>query len=437
MSPFRKYRSDADPSPFMGAIRSMSFSAGQMHKRYNGIQRQFRKTPDGEVTLMRVGDIEYINITPEVSLGIFYAIVYYSLEKKELHIKFLNKQKEDVFDIEYWSLYRRNPEKFEEIIRLIFNSAEHKMGNLILLAQYGTGRLKPFYNTSTGLLEDFVLSDNYTIIYGALVVDDYTVYLSAYEYDESGVSTGNYMHKVTITIKDGKYEFSVISKIFKLYSFPMLLDGEDFNWIDSVPYYANIYTVDKDSLATTLVGEGYFKQNPNDYEYKSFSSLYSYDIVKYNLSEKWQTSVSVIPSKTMNFAGEGVYSGGWSAVATDFFGENIYYIRSASSPYVYEACLRDGTVIYRDLYASPLHVVRWKGFIGDDGKEINNLKYYRPGFDYHSVANPEDQYIIQNGEKITIENLSLQFKIPVGDTIVYMTYLPNFGKNPAVAALLR
>ena len=64
MSPFRSYRDDSDPSPFIGVLRKMSFNADQMNKLNGGVQRLRRTTPDGEVTLMRVGDVEYVDIIP-------------------------------------------------------------------------------------------------------------------------------------------------------------------------------------------------------------------------------------------------------------------------------------------------------------------------------------------------------------------------------------
>jgi hypothetical protein len=64
MSPVRSYRADADPSLFMGVLKKMSFHAGNMGLP---IVRLRQTTPDGKVTLMRVGDLEFVDIVPEVS----------------------------------------------------------------------------------------------------------------------------------------------------------------------------------------------------------------------------------------------------------------------------------------------------------------------------------------------------------------------------------
>jgi hypothetical protein len=62
MSPVRSYRGAEDPSPFMGVLKKMSFHAGQMQGVNGGVQRLRQRTPDGEVTLMRVGDLEFVDI---------------------------------------------------------------------------------------------------------------------------------------------------------------------------------------------------------------------------------------------------------------------------------------------------------------------------------------------------------------------------------------
>jgi len=69
MSPFRKYVTDSDPSPFMGVLKKMSFNAGQMNQYSGGVQRLRQVTPDGEVTLMRVGEVDFVNIYPVAKGG--------------------------------------------------------------------------------------------------------------------------------------------------------------------------------------------------------------------------------------------------------------------------------------------------------------------------------------------------------------------------------
>lgn len=66
MSPFRKYRTDADPTPFIGALRKMSFHADQMHGFSGGAQRLHQTTPDGEVILTRVNDMDIVDIFPAI-----------------------------------------------------------------------------------------------------------------------------------------------------------------------------------------------------------------------------------------------------------------------------------------------------------------------------------------------------------------------------------
>lgn len=66
MNPFRKYRSDADPAPFIGALRKMSFHADQMHGFTGGVQRLRQITPDGEVILTRVNDMDIVDIFPTI-----------------------------------------------------------------------------------------------------------------------------------------------------------------------------------------------------------------------------------------------------------------------------------------------------------------------------------------------------------------------------------
>ena len=56
----------------------MSFHAEQMHKRYGGIQKMHRGTADGEVTLMRVGDIEYIDVVSRGAFEVSYVVNYYN-----------------------------------------------------------------------------------------------------------------------------------------------------------------------------------------------------------------------------------------------------------------------------------------------------------------------------------------------------------------------
>lgn len=52
----------------------MSFHAGQMQGINGGVQRLRQTTPDGEVTLMRVGDLEFVDIVPKVSGGMWQFI---------------------------------------------------------------------------------------------------------------------------------------------------------------------------------------------------------------------------------------------------------------------------------------------------------------------------------------------------------------------------
>jgi hypothetical protein len=62
MSPFRSYRGSEDPSPFMGLIKKLSFNAGQMNAITGGVTRLRGKTKDGEVELMRVGEVDYVTV---------------------------------------------------------------------------------------------------------------------------------------------------------------------------------------------------------------------------------------------------------------------------------------------------------------------------------------------------------------------------------------
>jgi hypothetical protein len=103
----RSYRTDADPSPFIGLLKKMSFHADQMNKVSGGVQRLRKSTPDGEVTLMRVGEVEYVDIIPSVSGGwemIFkFPDTGIALPDMGFYVNIDLKKKVAGVDVQYWA----------------------------------------------------------------------------------------------------------------------------------------------------------------------------------------------------------------------------------------------------------------------------------------------------------------------------------------------
>jgi hypothetical protein len=109
MSPFRKYRTDADPTPFIGALRKMSFHADQMHGFTGGVQRLRQVTPDGEVILTRVNDMDIVDIFPTATLA--NTFVLYIMNWNEIMFSPEN--------INFGSIYKYNSLGINDVTLLI------------------------------------------------------------------------------------------------------------------------------------------------------------------------------------------------------------------------------------------------------------------------------------------------------------------------------
>jgi hypothetical protein len=60
----------------MGLLKKLSFNAGQMNELTGGVTRLRGRSKDGEVELMRIGDIEHVTIYPTISGAWEIALVY-------------------------------------------------------------------------------------------------------------------------------------------------------------------------------------------------------------------------------------------------------------------------------------------------------------------------------------------------------------------------
>lgn len=403
MSPFRKYRTDADPSPFMGAIRSMSFSADAMTKQRNTIQRMSRRTPDGEVTLMRAGGIDYIDIVP-IGVTKIYYVVFYRTKDFELRIKLLGKEKNEIKDYPHADVYR--------ILGGYSTTYQWKIGNLIL------DEWHRFYNIDTGL---FLYS--FPVGY-ALVEGDY-VY-TANDYSLKKIKP--------IRQDDGSYEFEETTFTF---AGSVFLEEGQFYFTAQIEgdggfYYWTVGVVNKETGAYSLK-DGYIHPATPENEWRESSYLYNYTptVSKRALFTFGGSGVGNSVEEIVTLPGHVLdYNEGPPDV---FYEIGAWYNHEKGGRSLYAGTLYP----FGNLYDHPINTPIWD-YSGADSEGRGAY----PAANWYNIEGNNlyinETYVLWNGGRITLQELYELFSLPADTSqLVSLMYAPGLEKNPEVAALLR
>jgi len=437
---FRKYRSDADPSPFMGAIRNMSFHADALTRNRNTIQKMSRRTPDGEVFLMRVGGIDYIDIVPTGVAQIYYLVRYRNKDGIE-HIKLLNIDKKEITDFVY--------ETSSATWNKFSFGSECKVGNLIFTQT--KSNVISFYDITTGqFLEDYCPKVVGYQFASGVVVENNILYLSG--------SFG--LIKIIVNIEsDGTYQFdeSTISTNYilcenKVFFYQKVIYDSNNN----IPLYWIVSVIDKDSGAETdkigwnhTTPTGFTTKNwstPTYYQERTYgtdtvSSIFTWsygiETASYAVISTPPTinitGTELVDAATMFFTWDKVF---YNLTKNHYDGTGNQYQNVERALYDYNGYAVVPRKIelspnYYAYYASQGVYSQWIGF----DESFFYIKIY---FTSIGGAIPFKDYYEWNNTEITLNELCDLFTLPSDlQNIVSITYIPGLEKNPEVAALLR
>jgi hypothetical protein len=211
----------------------MSFSADAMTKQRNIIQRMSRRTPDGEVILMRAGGIDYIDIMPN-ELGVADYVIFYRTRMGQDRFKFLDKNKRETGDILSTDL------RIDHFLHSATGN-EWGIGDLIFIDN--PGRDPGLYDTTTGRMTSNAMFNSKGLSINYVFIENNVLY----------AVTGEGRWRVGISRKVDKSVY--FASTFVKVSGGMLLENRTFyqpvSGIGVSGYYNTIRTINRDTGAAS------------------------------------------------------------------------------------------------------------------------------------------------------------------------------------------